>query len=165
MTTTPTADGVAPLPRCSSKRTEADFQAPRPCGSAGSAFLICRRPRRRIWPVTLQLGHAVQIEPSLRPRSPKNGNFPNVCWRLSAISLRKCPNSEPGDRRPIRKRPPLAALSASISGTFSERRTAWLTWEDSNFHIPILKNAFEMSTEFRLFWPKIGLGDFCSCKL
>jgi hypothetical protein len=33
-TTTPSADGVAPLPRCSSKRTEADFQAPtmRQCG-------------------------------------------------------------------------------------------------------------------------------------
>jgi hypothetical protein len=26
-TTTPSADGVAPLPRCSSNRTEADFQA------------------------------------------------------------------------------------------------------------------------------------------
>jgi hypothetical protein len=43
--------------------------------------------------------------------------------------------------------------------------TAWLTWEDSNFHIPISKNAFEMSAEFPLFWPKTQLGDFCSCKL
>ncbi len=34
-----------------------------------------------------------------------------------------------------------------------------------DFHIPISKNAFEMSTEFPLFWPKIRLGDFCSCKL
>jgi hypothetical protein len=39
--------------------------------------------------------------------------------------------------------------------------TAWLTWEDSNFHIPVSKNAFEMSTEFPLFWPKTRLGDFC----
>jgi hypothetical protein len=43
--------------------------------------------------------------------------------------------------------------------------TAWLTWEDSNFHIPISKNAFEMSAEFPLFWPKTQFGDFCSCKL
>jgi hypothetical protein len=43
--------------------------------------------------------------------------------------------------------------------------TAVPTWEDSNFHIPISKNAFEMSAEFPLFWPKTRLGDFCSCKL
>src|ERR1700730_9092773 len=27
---------------------------PQPCGSAGPTFPICRRSRRRIWPVTLQ---------------------------------------------------------------------------------------------------------------
>jgi len=48
---------------------------------------------------------------------------------------------------------------------FSENKNAWLTWEDSNSHIPISKNAFEMSAEFPLFWPKTRLGDFCSCKL
>jgi hypothetical protein len=32
--------------------------------------------------------------------------------------------------------------------------TGWLTWEDSNFHIPVSKNAFEMSAEFPLFWLK-----------
>jgi hypothetical protein len=48
---------------------------------------------------------------------------------------------------------------------FSQTRSAWLTWEDSNFDIPISKNAFEMSAEFPLFWPKTRLGDFCSCKL
>jgi hypothetical protein len=37
--------------------------------------------------------------------------------------------------------------------------------EDSNFHITIPKNAFEMSTEFLLIWPKIRLGDFCSFEL
>ena len=47
----------------------------------------------------------------------------------------------------------------------SKNKTAWLTSEDSNFHITITKNAFEMSMEFPLFWPKIRLGDFCSCKL
>ena len=48
------------------------------------------------------------------------------------------------------------------------REFDWLptpTWDDLNFHIPISKNAFEMSAEFPLFWPKIRLGDFCSCKL
>jgi len=29
--------------------------------------------------------------------------------------------------------------------------TGWLTWEDSNFDIPISKKAFEMSAEFPLF--------------
>src|SRR5882757_3926235 len=73
-----------------------------------------------------KLGHAVQIEPGLRPQSPKNGSFSNVRRRLSAISLRECPKSEPGDWWPIRKSPPLAGLSASIRDSFSERRTAWL---------------------------------------
>jgi hypothetical protein len=40
--------------------------------------------------------------------------------------------------------------------------TAWLTWKDSNFHVPLSKNSFEMSTEFPLFWPKIQPGDFCT---
>jgi hypothetical protein len=48
---------------------------------------------------------------------------------------------------------------------FSGRQTAWLTWEDSNFCITTSKNAFEMSMEFPLFWPKIPLGDFCSSEL
>ena len=30
-------------------------------------------------------GHAVQIEPGLRPRSPENGNISKTCRRLSAI--------------------------------------------------------------------------------
>jgi hypothetical protein len=59
----------------------------------------------------------------------------------------------------------LAGLSAKIRGIFPETWTAWLTWEDSNLHITISKNAFEMSTEFPLFWPKFRLGDFCSHKL
>src|ERR1700726_1743679 len=70
-----------------------------------------------------KLGHAVQIEPGLRPQSPKNGSFSIVRRRLSAISLRKCPKSEPGDRWPIRKSPPLAGLSADIRDIFSRRRT------------------------------------------
>jgi hypothetical protein len=52
-----------------------------------------------------------------------------------------------------------------FSGYLANPWNAWLTWEDSNFHITISKNAFEMSTEFPLFWPKSRLGDFCSCEL
>jgi len=59
----------------------------------------------------------------------------------------------------------LAGISPTIRVGFPEGRTGWLTWEDSNFHIPISKNAFEMSVEFPLFCPKTRLGDFCSCKL
>jgi hypothetical protein len=40
--------------------------------------------------------------------------------------------------------------------------TAWLTWEDSNFHIPISKNAFELSTEFPLFCPIFDLETFAA---
>jgi hypothetical protein len=82
-----------------------------------------------------------------------------------AVLLPKWPNSESRDRPRIRKSPPLAGISTSIRGGFYEHRTAWLTWEDSNFDIPTSKNAFEMSAEFPLFWPKTRLGDLCSCKL
>jgi hypothetical protein len=45
----------------------------------------------------------------------------------------------------------------------SDLGTAWLTWEDSNFHISISKkNAFEVSAEFPLFRPKTRLGDTCN---
>jgi hypothetical protein len=40
--------------------------------------------------------------------------------------------------------------------------TAAATWEDSNFHITISENAFEMSTEFPLFWPKFDLETFAA---
>jgi hypothetical protein len=58
------------------------------------------------------------------------------------------------------------ARKAGISGPFSrsletlaERMTGWLTWEDSNFHIPLSKNAFEMSTELaeNLTWRLLQL--------
>jgi hypothetical protein len=84
-----------------------------------------------------KLGRAVQIEPSLRPPSPKNGNFSNVRRRLPAILVGKCRKPEPGDWCLIRKSPPLAGFSAGKRDIFSEFRTGWLTWEDSNFHIPI----------------------------
>jgi hypothetical protein len=58
----------------------------------------------------------VQIEPGLRLQSPENGNISNIGRRLSAIPSRRWPNSEPGDRLPIRKSPPLAAF-LPVSGT------------------------------------------------
>jgi hypothetical protein len=79
-----------------------------------------------------KLGHAVEIEPSLRPQSPKNGNFPDVRRRLSAILLWQSPKWESGDRPQMCKSPPLAGLSTSIRGSFSDRRTAWLGREDTH---------------------------------
>ena len=68
-------------------------------------------------------GHAVQIEPRLRSRSPENGNISNIRRRLSAISLRDWPNSASRDRpqfakarhwraflRLLRVKSPVAAL-------------------------------------------------------
>ena len=66
-----------------------------------------------------KLGHRVQIEPGLRPQSPKNGSFSHVRQRLSANPLRECPKSELGDWWLIRKNPPLAGLSANIRGPIS----------------------------------------------
>jgi hypothetical protein len=45
---------------------------------------------------------------------------------------------------------------------FSETRAAWLTWEDSNSHIPNSKMAFEMSGEFRTFPRNLGLETFAA---
>ena len=80
-------------------------------------------------------GRAVQIGPGLQPQSPKNGSFSNVCRRLSAISLREWPISEPRDSWLIRKSPPLAGLSPSDRDIFSGRQTGWLGREDSNLDV------------------------------
>jgi hypothetical protein len=123
-----------------------------PRGSAGSTFPVCRRPRRRIWRVTLQALQAVQIEPGLRPESPKNGSFFNVRRRLSAISLSERPKPEPKDRRRIRKSPPLAGLSMNIRGNFSKRRTAWLATQCCSHPSPRKFPANrEFYREFRIF--------------
>jgi hypothetical protein len=105
------------------------------------------------------------IEPDLRPASPENGNICGVNQRLSPNSVLIPGNREHRDGTSNCKGPLLAGLSATVRGIFFEPRTAWLTWEDSNFHIPLSKNAFEMPAEFPLFWPKTRRGDFCSCKL
>ena len=45
---------------------------------------------------------------------------------------------------------------------FSENKNAWLTWEDSNLHIPDCKMPFEMSKEFPLFSRNLGLETFAA---
>ena len=61
-----------------------------------------------------------------------------------------------------RKSPPLAGFSLVVSRNFPKSRTGWLTWEDSNFHIPISKNAFEMSGDFRCFGRRLDLETFAA---
>ncbi len=73
-----------------------------------------------------KLGHPVRIEPGLQPSSPRNGNISNIRRRLSAISPRKWPNLESGDRPPICKNPPLAGISGITEDKISRRRTGWL---------------------------------------
>src|ERR1700682_5544142 len=85
-----------------------------------------RRPRHS------SSGHAVWIDPGLRSRFPENGNISTLRRRLSAILFRKWPNSESGDRSPIRKSQPLAAISGITDVEISRRRTGWLGREDSN---------------------------------
>jgi hypothetical protein len=79
-----------------------------------------------------KLGHAVQIKPSLQPLPPKNGNISKIRRRLSAISVLKRSNLEPGDRLPICKSLLLAGISGIAEGKISNGRTGWLGREDSN---------------------------------
>jgi hypothetical protein len=88
----------------------------------------------------------------------------NSAGDFREFSPKKFENGETGDFQQLEK-PAIGGPFCYQRRKFSETRNAWLTWEDSNFHIPISKNAFEMSAEFALFWPKTRLGDFCSCKL
>src|SRR5258707_14966250 len=46
-------------------------------------------------------------------------------------------------RRPNRKNPAVCGPFARSEVVISVRRSGWLTWEDSNFDIPISKDAFE----------------------
>jgi hypothetical protein len=50
-------------------------------------------------------------------------------------------------------------------GDISERRTGWLTLEDSNYRITFFESAFDISSLFPLFWGKRGLGDLIPTKL
>src|SRR5450432_2489450 len=95
-------------------------------------------------------------------RLPIASSFSGSNWKKVAMEL-----CEVGVWRPAAnsKKPAIGGSYATCDSTVSSCRTAWLTWEDSNFHITISENDFEMSTEFLLFWPKIRLGDFCSCEL
>src|SRR6266704_5171734 len=79
--------------------------------------------------------HAVQIEPSLRPPSPENGNTSKIRRRLSAISPSERSNSKSRDRQPICKSPPSAGFSAPTEGKFSEGGTAWLGRKHSSLEM------------------------------
>jgi hypothetical protein len=65
-------------------------------------------------------GHAVRIEPGLYLQSPEIGSFSSVTRRLSAVPLPECRKSEFGDEWLFRKSPPLAGLSATISGHLAQ---------------------------------------------
>src|SRR5712664_4570044 len=97
---------------------------------------------------------------------PETGIFQISAGDYRAISSWKEPKVVSGDRPPICKSPPLAGISEVTEGKVSRRRTGWLTWEDSSFHITIPRNTFEMSAEFLLFGPKCDLDTFtaASCK-
>ena len=73
------------------------------------------RRKQRVKPTSSQHvsdwpDRTVQIEPGLRSRSPKNGNISNIRRRLSAVPGQKGLIPERGNRLPIRKSPPLAAI-------------------------------------------------------
>ena len=82
------------------------------------------------------LRRAVLIEPSLQYGSPENGNISACGRRLSVFSPLNLPNPDHRDRLLNRESPPLAGISEVTQGQVSRRRTGWLTWEDSNLHIP-----------------------------
>jgi hypothetical protein len=89
-------------------RAGAPFFPARKCTSVGTFFGAGQRL------YVCQPRHAVQIEPGLCTQSPRNGNFPNVRRRLSAISLPECPKWGSGDWPLTCESPPLAGLCASI---------------------------------------------------
>jgi hypothetical protein len=84
----------------------------------------------------------------------KTGVLLNSAGDFRELSPKKFENGATRDFQQSEK-PAIGGHFCYLRKKFSEPRTAWLTWEDSNFHIPLSKNAFEMSTEFPLFWPKI----------
>ena len=63
-----------------------------------------------------QLDQAVQIEPSLRQPSPKNGNNSEYGRRLSAISPLNPLNRESGEHLRNRKSPPMAGILRLLGG-------------------------------------------------
>src|SRR5258705_8005909 len=63
-------------------------------------------------------------------------------------------------RKLNREKPAVCGPFASFELVMSVRRTAWLTSEGSNFHIPECKKPFEMSHEFLEFCREYRAGDF-----
>jgi hypothetical protein len=56
---------------------------------------------------------AVGSKPSLRPKSPENGNILNIGWRLSADSRVGCSFSESGDISQNARKPVFCGLSVT----------------------------------------------------
>jgi hypothetical protein len=110
------------------------------------------------------LWHAVGLFFGLQGESLENGSFLGFGWRLLGILGPRSSNIGLQRLLAMRKAHVLRAFLIQRR-KFSETRNAWLTWEDSNFHITSSKNAFEMSGEFPLICAKSEVGDFCSCKL
>jgi hypothetical protein len=79
--------------------------------------------------------HAVDLFFGLQGESPENGSFLGFGWRLLAVLGQK--GSNIGLRRLLAMRKAHVWWAFFIQRRkFSETRTAWLTWEDSNLHIP-----------------------------
>jgi hypothetical protein len=82
----------------------------------------------------------------LQGESPENGSFLGFGWRLLGMFGPKSSNIGLQRLLAIRKARIWRAFLIERR-KFSQTRSAWLTWEDSNFDTPISKNAFEMSIE------------------
>jgi hypothetical protein len=65
------------------------------------------------------------------------------------------PNGEVETKGEFAKAPTGGPFALSVTGA-RKTQTAWLTWEDSNRHIPKLKMPFEISYEFRTISRKSG---------
>jgi hypothetical protein len=105
--------------------------------------------------------HAVDLFSGLQGESPENGSFLGFGWRLLGILGPRSSNIGLQRLLAMRKARVLRAFLIQRR-KFSETLNAWLTWEDSNPHIPNSKMAFEMSGEFRTFSRNTGLEIFAA---
>jgi hypothetical protein len=94
-------------------------------------------------------------------QSPRNGNIRALGRRLSTIFTlvwRTGSLETKSNTRNAR----ISGPFVRFSGSLTKRQTAWLTWEDSNLHIPDRKMPFEMSGNFRTFPRNLGLETFAA---
>jgi len=71
-----------PLRPCISHRWDSETAVTH---NSTSVWLLCRPPRGTEGELHCKLGHAVPIEPGLRPQPRENGNISNIGRRLSGI--------------------------------------------------------------------------------